>query len=181
MRKTQKIIASLAAVGALAVGSFAVAAPLPEGALKTEGPVAGVQAPIPQAAPNSPRMERRLARFEAMARTLTFKDDAQQSAWKHYVDARLALDSLRGAHHAQPPIDEQDRLERDARAAALRADALKKVAESRASLLKVLSPEQKYVLEQMEKKPRPGPKAGPDRRPPMPCHPALPPGHPPVH
>lgn len=188
MRKTQRIIASLAAVGALAVGSFAAAAPLPEDASKDPQSGAALTATPAIGAPASPRLEHRLARFEAMARTLTLKDDAQKSAWKHYVDARLALDGPRGDRRGKLEIDQQDRLEREARDLETRAEAVKKIAAARAALLETLSPEQKYVLERMEApKPRP---ARPELRgamgpagqlPPPECPVrALPPGHPPI-
>lgn len=185
MRKTQRIIASLAAVGALAVGSFAAAAPLPEDVPKGSQANAALSSASPGLGPSaSQRLEHRLARFEAMARTLTFKNDAQKTAWKTYVDARLALEGLRGHRRGMPEIDQQDRLEREARDLEVRAEAVKKVAAARAALLETLSPEQKYVLERMEApKPRSvnGPKGPDGKLPPSEC-PArtLPPGHPPV-
>ena len=55
-----------------------------------------------------------------------------------------------GVQFDKPAVDEQSRLERRAQVAKVRADLLEKAVAARTELFKVLSPEQKYVLESFE-------------------------------
>ncbi len=166
MSKSQKIIASLAAVGALAVGSIAMAAPW-QGNDQTP-PMPGERgcyssqerapAPMPH------HRMRGMPSYEAMGKILTLTE-AQQPLWQAYVDARDAFRSG-PAPKAEPPVDMQERLERRAERTEVRAAALKRVASARAQLVQSLSAEQKYVLEQYEMSRRGhGPK-----HPPVPFH-----------
>lgn len=75
--------------------------------------------------------------------------DAQKPLWKAYVDARMAR-FAEAPRDVKPAVDVQDRLERRAERLAARADRVKKIADTRAELLKSLSVEQKYVLESYE-------------------------------
>ena len=114
MKKSHKIIASLAAVGALCVGTAAIAGPWHhDGQFRDGMPCAGY-------------------------------------ASQAYVDARTALDMMPGVQFDKPAVDEQSRLERRAQVAKVRADLLEKAVAARTELFKVLSPEQKYVLESFE-------------------------------
>ncbi|MDO5530616.1 Spy/CpxP family protein refolding chaperone, partial [Sutterella sp.] len=160
MKKSTKIIASLATVGALCVGTVAMAAPWHHGA------PAGDQ---PQPPAGYSAQDFRAAGWEAMARILTLKPE-QQAAWKAYVDARSALDVMPDSvKFDKPAVDIQTKLERRAQVAKVRADLLDKVAKARADLGKVLSPEQKYVLESFELQHSGhgmrGPRGGDDRGP----------------
>lgn len=150
MKKTQKILASLAAVGALCVGSAAVAAPW--------HPAPGCpMADVPPAMQAPQRGGPGLAEgYAAMANVLTLSEE-QKPLWKAYMDARDALRDLPRARWERPAVDVQERLERRAQEAEARAAAMKKVAETRAELLKSFSVEQKYVLESFEFSHRPGP------------------------
>ncbi len=139
MKKSHKIIASLAAVGALCVGTAAIAGPWHhDGEVRGGMPCAGYASQDYQA-----------AGWEAVARLVTITPE-QQGAWKAYVDARTALDMMPGVQFDKPAVDEQSRLERRAQVAKVRADLLEKAVAARTELFKVLSPEQKYVLESFE-------------------------------
>ena len=109
MNKTNRILATVAAVGALAFGGLAVAAPAPE---------AAPQVPPCMQAPHHQPQNRIALRYEALERMLTLKDD-QKSAWKAYVDARVALATPAKAYD-KPAVDTQDRLDRRAE----RADSM---------------------------------------------------------
>ena len=139
MNKTNRILATVAAVGALAFGGLAAAAPAPE---------AAPQMPPCMQAPHHQPVNRIALRYEALERMLTLKED-QVSAWKAYVDARVALGQP-GKAYDKPAVDTQDRLERRAERAEARAAQIRTVAQSRAELLKVLTPEQKFVMEKFE-------------------------------
>lgn len=139
MKKSHKIIASLAAVGALCVGTAAIAGPgHHDGEVRGGMPCAGYASQDYQA-----------AGWEAVARLVTITPE-QQGAWKAYVDARTALDMMSGVQFDKPAVDEQSRLERRAQVAKVRADLLERAVAARTELFKVLSPEQKYVLESFE-------------------------------
>lgn len=143
MNKTKKMFAAVAAIGALAIAGVSFAAP--SGA-PNPGPRAAAQGPE-HAAPLPP--EARIAmRYEALERMLTLKD-GQQDAYKAYVAARTDF-VKRGDPEQKPAVDEQDRLEQRAARLEAKAAAVKKVADTRAALLKTLSPEQKFVLENFE-------------------------------
>lgn len=145
MKKSHKIITSLAALGALCVGTAAMAQPWADGTPCPRGYAAECLAGGPQAGATA--AEVRAARWAAVERMLTIKPE-QQAAWKAYVEAS---DALRTPIETKTVVaDEQTRLERRAERAKIRADQLAKKAAVRAELLKVLSPEQKYVLEGME-------------------------------
>ena len=101
MKKSHKIIASLAAVGALCVGTAAIAGPWHhDGEVRGGMPCAGYASQDYQA-----------AGWEAVARLVTITPE-QQGAWKAYVDARTALDMMPGVQFDKPAVDEQSRLER---------------------------------------------------------------------
>ena len=103
MKKSHKIIASLAAVGALCVGTAAIAGPWHhDGQFRDGMPCAGYASQDYQA-----------AGWEAVARLVTITPE-QQGAWKAYVDARTALDMMPGVEFNKPAVDEQSRLERRA-------------------------------------------------------------------
>lgn len=169
MKKSQKILASLAAVGALCIGSAAVAAPWHHG-----------DCPMADVPPSMQAPQRGATAFAegypALANVLTLTD-AQKPLWKAYMDARAALRDLPRARWDQPAVDVQERLERRAQVAEARAAAAKKVAETRAELIKSFSVEQKYVLESFESVHRgmparplpPGPKGRPHDLPMPPC------------
>ncbi len=143
MTKTQKLIASLTAVGALCVGSLALAAPQDHGA--PPAPDNGVPlCPLAQKVPGGKPMG-----YEAMGRVLTLTDE-QKPLWQSYIDARSALRTDPGPKYDKPAADMQERLERHAAGAEARAAQLRKMADARAALLKSLSVEQKYVLETYE-------------------------------
>lgn len=151
MNKSKKVIASLAAVGALAFGSIAMAAPWHPGADPAPQPeMRGcLMAPEKAPAPVPPAL-RSMPSYKAMGKILTLTAE-QQPLWAAYVNAREALRAPLGAKAGEePPADMQERLERRAERAQLRADAIKAVATARAELVKSLSVEQKYVLEQFE-------------------------------
>lgn len=83
----------------------------------------------------------------------------------------------------KPAVDVQQRLERRAERLAARAERVKKIADTRAELLKSLSVEQKYVLESYEYRHRGFSKDGPDFRRdrddrPFPPHHRMMPHHP---
>lgn len=155
MNKSKKIIASLAAVGALAFGGIAMAAPWHHGAEPVPNPeLRGclmAQGKLP--APVPPAM-RGMPSYDAMGKILTLTAE-QQPLWQAYMDAREAVRKPFKAAKVkgetpQPPADLQDRLERRAERAQVHADAIKTLANARAALVKSLSVEQKYVLEQFE-------------------------------
>ncbi len=87
-------------------------------------------------------------RYEALARILSLSAD-QRPAWQAYVNARHAA-VLADVNAEGPVIDIQDRLDRLAEHAQKTADMVKTLASTRADLLKVLRPDQKYVLEMHE-------------------------------
>lgn len=153
MKNTHKIITSLAALGALCVGSVAIAQPWhhggPDGGRMGPGAECPMGGPGPQPGFDGRNaQEVRSARWAALASMLTLKPE-QEGAWKAYVEARDALKTPFGEQQKYA-ADEQTRLENRAERAKIRADQLARVAAARAELLKVLSPEQKYVLEGME-------------------------------
>lgn len=156
MKKTSRIVASLAALGALCIGGVAVAAPFHHGEVPVDGmPCAGMSAPqhpgvgMPCAPQAKDRMEMRAAGWEAIGRILTLRPE-QEGVWKNYVEARMALDAMKGTKFDKPAVDMQSRFERRAQVARTRADLLDKVVAARAELLKAFGPEQKYVLESFE-------------------------------
>lgn len=154
MKKTTRIAASLAALGALCIGGVAVAAPWHHGDAQCGAPCPGMsalQGPRggSDAAPGARAAEMRQAGWEAIGRILTLRPE-QEGAWKAYVDARIALDAMPGVEFDKPAVDMQTRFERRAQVARVRADLLAKVVEARAELLKAFGPEQKYVLESFE-------------------------------
>ena len=170
MKKTQKILASLAAVGALCVGSAAVAAPWHHGG---GCPMADVPPAVQAPQRGGPSLAEGYA---AMANVLTLTDE-QKPLWKAYMDAHDALRDVPRARWDRPAADMQERLERRAQVAEARAASMKKVAETRAALLKSFSVEQKYVLESFEYSHRgmaggrmgPGPRMHPHGAPLPPC------------
>ena len=118
MTKTKKILATVAALGAMTVGGFALAAP-------ADGPRRGSDVP--------PCVERSVsaadwaaARYESLGEMLTLTD-AQKPLWKAYVDARMAR-FAEAPRDVKPAVDVQDRLERRAERLAARADRVKKIA-----------------------------------------------------
>lgn len=147
MTKTSKLVASLAAVGALCVGTIAVAAPWHH-------------EPTPPA-PNAANpaecmtgMTNRMADgYASLGSILTLKDN-QKKAWDKYVQARLALMQPVFAPDQKMPVDVQGRLELRKQSYETRASRLQNVINARAELFKVLSVEQKYVLESHEMKHR---------------------------
>ena len=141
MNKTNKILATVATVGALAFSSFVSAAPAEEAAPQPVPPCMQTPHHVGPA-------DRVALRYEALERMLTLKDD-QKSAWRAYVDARVALATPAKAYD-KPAVDTQARLDRRAERAEARAAQIRTVAQSRAELLKVLSPEQKFVMEKFE-------------------------------
>lgn len=156
MKKTTRIVASLAALGALCVGGVAIAAPWHHCETPVDGmPCAGMNAPkhsgagMPCAPQAQNRAEMRAAGWEAIGRILTLRPE-QEGVWKNYVEARMALDAMPGTKFDKPAVDMQSRFERRAQIARVRADLLDKVVAARAELLKAFGPEQKYVLESFE-------------------------------
>ncbi len=139
MSKTSKLLATVGALGALAVSGLVGAAPAQP---------ADTTVPPCAQAPQYSRADQVAARYEGLANMLTLKAE-QQSAWKAYVDARVALAAPQKKWD-KPAVDTQERLERRAEAAEARVALLKTVTSARAELLKILSPEQKYVLESYE-------------------------------
>ena len=154
MTKTKKILATVAALGAMTVGGFALAAP-------ADGPRRGSDVP-PCVERSFSASDWAAARYESLGEMLTLTD-AQKPLWKAYVDARMAR-FAEAPRDVKPAVDVQDRLERRAERLAARADRVKKIADTRAELLKSLSVEQKYVLESYEYRPRGFAKDGPDFR-----------------
>lgn len=139
MTKTKKILATVAALGAMTVGSFAFAAP-------GEDPRGGSGVP-PCAEKRVAAQDWMMARYQSLGEMLTLTAE-QKPLWKAYVDARLSRVMLPDAD--KPVVDVQQRLERRAERLAARAERVKKIADTRAALLKSLSVEQKYVLESYE-------------------------------
>ena len=99
MNKSTKIISSLAALGALCVGTAAMASPWHNGNCPGAG-VPEAQCPIAADGPRAdgPRFNKpsrqvdpavRAARWDAIARMLTIKPE-QEAAWKAYTAARDA-------------------------------------------------------------------------------------------
>ena len=160
MNKSTKIISSLAALGALCVGTAAMASPWHNGNCPGAG-VPEAQCPIAADGPRAdgPRFNKpsrqvdpavRAARWDAIARMLTIKPE-QEAAWKAYTAARDAERTpIAKTDDKKLAVDVQTRLQLRADRAKVRADLLAKSAQARADLLNVLSPEQKYVLEGME-------------------------------
>ena len=140
MTKTKKILATVAALGAMTVSGFTMAAP-------EDAPRRG-----PQEAPclerNVSPQDWAAARYESLGKMLTLTPE-QEPLWKAYVDARMAR-FAQVDKDVKPAVDVQSRLERRAERLAARADRVKKVAQTRAALLEKLSVEQKYVLESYE-------------------------------
>ena len=161
MNKSTKIISSLAALGALCVGATAMAGPWhhpgfgpgPQAdcPMAAQGPM-GPHGDCPNFAPRGSEadMAYRAERWNALSRMLTITPE-QKGAWDAYTAARDAVRTpIVNPESGRYAADEQTRLERRAERAKIRADLLGKAAAARAELLKVLSPEQKYVLEGME-------------------------------
>lgn len=150
MRMTTKLLATVATLGALATATFAYAegqtAPEVKAALPyaqcpvMDGPVMGGQQSMEEAMN---------ARFDSMERMLTLTDE-QKPAWKAYVESSKAMHGYKNQKFDKPAVDMQERLERRIVRGEAKLEALKKFAQARAELLKVLNPSQKYVLEQRE-------------------------------
>lgn len=111
MTKTKKILATVAALGAMTVGGFALAAP-------ADGPRRGSDVP-PCVERSFSASDWAAARYESLGEMLTLTD-AQKPLWKAYVDARMAR-FAEAPRDVKPAVDVQDRLERRAERLAARA------------------------------------------------------------
>lgn len=134
MTNTRRLIAALAAVGTMVIGSAAFAAPQSENA-----------APVPPRAQWTAPCLQGYATMEGVM-TLTAE---QKPLWDAYVTARSECRQNFPGWNA-PAADEQQRLDRRVERSEARVAQLKKVRDARAALLKSLSVEQKYVLESFE-------------------------------
>ena len=142
MNKSTKIISSLAALGALCVGTAAMASPWHNGNCPGAG-VPEAQCPIAADGPRAdgPRFNKpsrqvdpavRAARWDAIARMLTIKPE-QEAAWKAYTAARDAERTpIAKTDDKKLAVDVQTRLQLRADRAKVRADLLAKSAQARA-------------------------------------------------
>lgn len=144
MKKTTKLLATVAALGALATASYSFAAPMAHG--NTDG-AQEHQRPVVASQVNKEDMMN--ARFEGIARMLTLEAN-QKAAWTAYVDASKTMHMGPKKTWDKPAVDTQDRLERRIEMQTEETEQLKAFVKARAELLKVLNPSQKYVLEQTE-------------------------------
>lgn len=145
MRMTTKLLATVATLGALATATFAYA----EGQTAPEVKAAQPCAQCPVMDGQKSMEEAMNARFDSMERMLTLTDE-QKPAWKAYVESSKAMHGYKNQKFDKPAVDMQERLERRIVRGEAKLEALKKFAQARAELLKVLNPSQKYVLEQRE-------------------------------
>ena len=145
MRMTTKLLATVATLGALATATFAYA----EGQTAPEVKAAQPCAQCPVMNGQKSMEEAMNARFDSMERMLTLTDE-QKPAWKAYVESSKAMHGYKNQKFDKPAVDMQERLERRIVRGEAKLEALKKFAQARAELLKVLNPSQKYVLEQRE-------------------------------
>ena len=134
MNKSTKIISSLAALGALCVGTAAMASPWHNGNCPGAG-VPQAQCPIAADGPRAdgPRFNKpsrqvdpavRAARWDAIARMLTIKPE-QEAAWKAYTAARDAERTpIAKTDDKKLAVDVQTRLQLRADRAKVRADLL---------------------------------------------------------
>ncbi len=144
MKKTTKLLATVAALGALATASYSFAAPMAHG--NTDG---AQQHQCPMMASQVNKEDMMNARFEGIARMLTLEAN-QKAAWTAYVDASKTMHMGPKKTWDKPAVDTQDRLERRIEMQTEGTEQLKAFVKARAELLKVLNPSQKYVLEQTE-------------------------------
>lgn len=147
MKKTTKLLATVAALGALATATYSFAAAPAQDAKADAQQAQQAQCPMMSAHYNMKDMMD--ARFEGLARMLTLEEN-QKAAWNAYVDASKAMHLGPKKTWDKPAVDTQDRLERRIEMATESTEQLKAFTKARADLLKVLNPSQKYVLEQME-------------------------------
>lgn len=131
MRNTRRIIAALAAVGTMALGT-AFAAPA---------------APAPQ--PQPPQVTAPYYQGYAAIENILTLTAEQKPLWDAYVAARIGYQTDRPVFQG-PAADEQSRLDRRVERSQWCAGQLKKIRDARAALVKSLSVEQKYVLESYE-------------------------------
>ncbi|MDR3770267.1 MAG: hypothetical protein Q3Y13_02805 [Sutterella sp.] len=131
MKNTRRIIAALAAVGTMALGT-AFAAPA---------------APAPQ--PQPPQVTAPYYQGYAAIENILTLTAEQKPLWDAYVAARIGYQTDRPVFQG-PAADEQSRLDRRVERSQWCAGQLKKIRDARAALVKSLSVEQKYVLESYE-------------------------------
>lgn len=139
MKMTTKLLATVAALGALATATYSYAQP-DATSTASQAVMANAQAGFE---------EMMNARFEGLGRMLTLKDN-QKAAWDAYVKASKGLHLNQMPTYDKPAVDTQERLERRLARSQARTEQIKAFTDARAALLKVLEPSQKYVLEEME-------------------------------